>query len=239
MIRATRSALGCFALLLASGVNAAPPMATDAIDLSRVDHLVYAVPDLAAGSHLIAQLTGVTPAQGGSHPRWGTANTLLSLGKNTYLEIIGPDPEQPEFTGQRVLGVDPAAAPRLTTWAAKGTHLDQLQALLLPGDARIGQAYPGSRERPDGSILRWTLTDPGITVLDGLVPFFIDWGDSPHPTAVAPTGLTLVALHLEHPEPDRVRQALSMLDLKIPVFAARQAAVVATLRGPNGLIVLR
>ena len=64
-----------------------------------IDHLVYATPDLPATVAQVARLTGVAPTEGGRHPGWGTRNYLLSLGERVYLEIVGPDEEQPPPPG--------------------------------------------------------------------------------------------------------------------------------------------
>ena len=48
---------------------------------------------------------------------------------------------------------------------------------------------------------------PGGTGDDGLVPFLIDWKDSPHPSASTPQGCTLVSLRGEHPDPAAVWRA--------------------------------
>ena len=73
---------------------------------SDLDHLVYAVPDLAAGVAAITALLGVAPSPGGPHPGLGTRNFLVSLGESCYLEIIGPDPEQPQPSRPRPFGLD-------------------------------------------------------------------------------------------------------------------------------------
>ena len=103
----------------------------------------------------------------------------------------------------------------------------------------LGSARPGSRRRPDGGVLSWTVTDPYAPRMDGIVPFFIDWGDTPHPARTAPTGCTLVSLRAEHAEAARARAVLSGLGLDIAVTPAATPALVATLRAPRGMVELR
>ena len=85
-----------------------------------IDHLVYATPDVARSiDHLESQL-GVRAALGGAHPGGGTHNALLSFGDGSYLEIIGPDPNQePPKDRPMSFGIDTLTAPRLVTWAAR------------------------------------------------------------------------------------------------------------------------
>ena len=208
-------------------------------DLSCIDHLVYAAPDLQQGVDTIEALLGVRAAPGGSHPQWGTANALLSLGEGVYLEIIGPDPDQPEYAGERVFAIDEIAEPRLTTWAAKGTQLDELASLELADSERIGQAFAGSRQRPDGETINWTLTDPRVRIADGLVPFFIDWQDTPHPSLNTPTGARLTAFRVEHPRPDGVIAMFETLGLQLEVTQGPEPANIATIQTANGEVELR
>ena len=207
--------------------------------LRKVDHLVYATPDLQAGVERIEKLLGVRAAPGGQHPGRGTRNALLSLGPGIYLEIIGPDPEQPAPAQARPFGIDDLKEPRLVTWVAKGRDLERVAAEARRHGVKLGEVIPGSRRRADGVLLSWRYTDPRTVVADGIVPFFIDWGKTPHPSITATQGASLIGLRAEHPDADRVQRALTQLGLDLRVQKGQRAALVATVTGPRGQVELR
>ncbi len=205
----------------------------------RIDHLVYATPDLARGVAEIERLIGVTPTPGGQHPGRGTRNALVALGADAYLEIVAPDPDQPPPASGRWLGVDTVAASRLTTWAARGTDLPAFRRRAIEQGVPLGEVRQGARQRADGVLLSWQLTDPEPLVAGGVVPFLIDWGESPHPARAAAPGATLVGFHLEHPDVAGVRRMLRTLGLDVGVAPAERAALVAVIEGPHGRVELR
>jgi hypothetical protein len=209
--------------------------------VSRIDHLIVAAPNLEEGMARAEELLGVEAMLGGQHPGFGTRNALISLGKGTYLEIVGPDPEQPEPEGARLFGVDDLEASRLVTWAAKGTDLESLVSG-GGGAGRyasvLGSVHSGGRKQPDGSFLAWEVTDPFTPREGGIVPFFIDWGETPHPSETAPVGCELVDLRAEHPDVGRVREILNGLELDLQVEAGPTPALIATIHTPNGTVEL-
>jgi hypothetical protein len=207
--------------------------------LARVDHLVYATTDLDRGIAEIEQSLGVRAVPGGRHAAWGTRNALVSLGPRCYLEIIAPDPEHSTGAAGRPFGLAGLGASRLVTWVANGSGLEKLRAAAAERGVVLGDVLSGERQRPDGGILRWTLTDPRCVVADGIVPFFIDWGQSPHPALVSPRGALLAGLRAEHPEPDRVRGWLRVLGLELAVAAGPVPALIAEIVCPKGRVVLR
>ena len=207
--------------------------------LARVDHLVFATSELDRGVAEIERLLGVRASRGGRHPKWGTQNALAALGPLSYLEIIAPEPGHLPSTGVRPFGLDVPSRSRLVGWAANCSGLEQLRAVAARHGVALGDVQSGSRQRPDGAILRWTLTDPCCVIADGIVPFFIDWEQSPHPASVAPTGAALVSLRAEHPDAGRVRDLLRGLALELPVAAASAPALVAEIDCPNGRVLLR
>jgi len=208
-------------------------------NLSGVDHLVYATPELQMGIDRIEQVLGVRATPGGQHPGRGTRNALVSLGRSVYLEIIGPDPEQPNPSEPRAFGIDDLKEPRLVTWAAKGTNLEELRRQARRNDIELGAVIAGSRRRADGVVLSWRSTDLRTVVADGIVPFFIDWGQTPHPSSTATPGASLISVRAEHPDPETVQKALDRLGLDVRVQGGPRATLIAEVTGPRGRIELR
>lgn len=207
--------------------------------LHDLDHLVYGTPDLGKTVERIAAEWGVRPAPGGQHIGHGTRNALLALGDGVYLEILGPDPEQPDPDQPRWLGIDDLSEERLLTWAAKGEELDELTVHAAAHGIELGEVQEASRRRTDGVLLTWQLTDPTEDRADGLLPFFVDWGSSSHPSMTAPPGASLLSLRAEHPHPHAVNAGLEALEVHIPVSEGPQPALIATVETPRGVVELR
>jgi len=207
--------------------------------LSRIDHLVYAAPDLAAGVENVERILGVKSVVGGQHPGGGTRNALIRLGDETYLEIIGPDPEQPPPTQPRRFGIDDLKSPRLVTWAVKSTDLEATAQKAKTYGLDIGEVQSGSRRRPDGVLLAWRLTVSRTLTADGIVPFFIDWGKTQHPANSLSKGCKLIGLRAEHPNAKAIETALSGLGLNIRIDTGSAPALIATIQTPQGQVELR
>lgn len=206
--------------------------------LATVDHLVYATPDLKASIDALEKRLGVRAVPGGQHPGRGTRNALIALSATSYIEIIGPDPEQPKPDLPRQFGIDTLAEARLVTWAAKSNDLERTVSGAAGHAVTLGGVLPGSRRRPDGLLLNWRYTDPRVVVADGIVPFFIDWGSTPHPAQTAASGASLLDLVAEHPDAERVQQMLTGLGLGLQVNKGRSPALTAIVRSPRGRIEL-
>jgi len=237
-MRMTSDLLACVAAVVTMSIAAGAQRGGDDV-LAKVDHLVYATPDLDLGVKTIESLLGVRATAGGQHPGLGTRNALIALGPSTYLEIIGPDPDQPRLSQPRRFGIDDLKTPRLVGWVAKGTQLEQVVVNARNAGVGLGAVIAGSRKRPDGVVLAWRYTDPSVVLENRLIPYFIDWGTSPHPASTAPRGATLVAFRAEHPEAGRVQATLRQLGLNLPVQQGSRPALIATIDSPKGRVELR
>jgi hypothetical protein len=206
--------------------------------LDHLDHLVLAGPDLQATVAWFADLTGVPPAPGGSHVGLGTANYLVDLGAGAYLELIGPDPDQLEPEQPRPFGVDELAGPAVVTWAMRTDDIDRLVLEARAGGYDPGDPIAMSRRETDGSLLEWRLTRPRFDYGDGLVPFLIDWGSSPHPTTRGLPGAPLVDVRARHPDPASVRPALAVLRADLHIDIGEAVAITAVVEGKHGPVTL-
>jgi Glyoxalase-like domain len=144
----------------------------------RLDHVVYAVPDLDEAAVRFRAEFGLDSTPGGRHERWGTANRIVPLG-DQYVELVA--------------ALDEAAAARTVfgrgvlervsggsgwfTLAAVANDLDAVAARL---GLEIGS---GSRTRPDGETLRWRSAGLDNPRREPWMPFFLAWDvpDELHP----------------------------------------------------------
>jgi hypothetical protein len=194
-----------------------------------IDHLVFAVPDLA-----LAEGLGISLSPGGPHLGLGTRNVLAGLGGGSYLEVIGPDPDQPQPAQPRPFGIDDLREPKLAAWATRVENIAEVVENAKAQGYDPGPVLPLSRTRPDGLLLEWQLTIP----VPGVLPFLVDWGTTPHPSKDALPGARLESFHITDPDPDRVYKGLKALGLDLAV-AAGPSGLEAVIRTPNGEVVLR
>jgi len=133
----------------------------------RIDHLIYAAPDLTTAVADVEDRFGVRAQAGGKHDGLGTHNALLALGPLTYLEIIAPDPEQPRPVRPVPFGVDRVTSGGLVGWALACDDIDGTVAKARSHGYDPGDVIDGQRVRPAGTVLRWRATSnpPADTVV--------------------------------------------------------------------------
>jgi catechol 2,3-dioxygenase-like lactoylglutathione lyase family enzyme len=212
--------------------------------LTRVDHVMICVPDLAAGVDTYQRL-GFDVHPGGVHPDAGTENAIAFF-EADYIELLAIR-----------RGEEARASAGLVDYLRRGPGLryvavqsDDLRADVAAMRARgvdVGDPTDGSRRTPAGQELRWR--SARLADREGLPLFFIQ-----HLTPLAERRATLPRPG-EHPNgalrPERVyivvsdvRKAAEMYArvLGVPVPAVQRGAVIKADMavfdlGPTGLTV--
>lgn len=226
--------------VLAGILLAALASVTFADPRHTVDHIVLGVNNLWFGMAQLKALTGVDPVIGGVHPSLGTHNALISLGDETYLELLAPNPDAaPASINAMGRGyLQKIRSLRQITpvlWALGSTDLERTRNLLGDAGIELGAPAPGSRRKPDGSLLAWQtaeLVSPGSDAS----PFFIQWTGPGTPADNTPKGCTLSRLSLA--VDSQLRKMLQTLDVPVDFVEQGVAPISIELSCPTGLVVL-
>lgn len=203
--------------------------------MAAVDHLVWAAPDLDRAVAELEALTGERAQCGGAHQGNGTRNAMLGLGERTYLEVLAPDLAQTGAVGSAA-AMAALPGPILHTFAIASTRLDRVAAKLEKAGLPHAGITPMSRRLPTGQLVRWRLLAPAGHAYGPQMPFFIDWGDSPHPSqALAGHGSRLKALCVTHPEAWSLAPLLERLDVEVEVTHG-PAGLLADIETAKGVV---
>jgi len=136
----------------------------------RLDHVVYAVPDLDEAAVRFREEFGLDSTEGGRHERWGTANRIVPLG-DQYLELVAAldEPVAAETAfGRGVL----ERASEGGGWFTIAVATDEIESVASRLALDIGT---GSRTRPDGEVVRWRMAGLEDPRREPWMPFFLTW----------------------------------------------------------------
>jgi len=197
--------------------------------MATLDHIMVAHNDLDTAIALVEEATGIRAAPGGKHPGQGTHNALASFGDGTYLELIAPDPDGEGPLGEQFSTLDELT---IASWIARSDTAEEV-VRQAESSGLAATVIPLSRSTPDGDLLEWRMVHVTGHDAGGLMPMFIDWGETPHPSTTQPGGLTLDQFSVSSDRAQPARAALGALELDVEV-ADGDEAYQARITGPAG-----
>ncbi len=179
----------------------------------RFDHLVLCTNELASGARWFEEKSGVLMDKGGSHPLMSTHNRLSALSDNSFMEIIAIDPKAPAIPQARWFDLDSPGfqqylkqAPALATWVVATDNLEAALNAAREAGIDAGESVASTRGE-----LHWNIAvrADGTLACGGAFPILIQWPTGINPVnSMQDQGLQLKSLSVQHPESDKLLNAL-------------------------------
>ncbi len=208
---------------------------------NKIDHFAVGAATLEQGIQAMHTTLGVTMKPGSKHDLMSTHNCVMQAGNESFFELISIDPDAPTPSRTRWFTLDSpqtqarlSERPRALCWVVNTTNLD---AVVAESPVPLGEIVTFTRG--DRS-WRLTVPDDGHLPEGGLLPAFIEWSPGPHPsTAQSDLGVHLSTIHLSHPNPEKLNQMLSLLQVShLATVTAGDAALSFELQTPNGMVII-
>jgi hypothetical protein len=205
---------------------------------SSLDHVILGCNELDRGIAFVQERVGIRAVVGGTHPDRGTANAVVSLGNRHYLEIMAPDPKASDvkpWAAQQLSALKGLTTPRLITWAVHHTDIDGLANKFRGSGIAILGPWPGSRTKPDGTVVSWK----SFSLADdhhGLLPFFIEWSaNSVHPSSEAPAGCRIEQFGAADQDPNELSKTFQRIDVSgVSIESGERQELRLEIVGPKG-----
>jgi hypothetical protein len=203
-------------------------------DSLRIDHVIVGVADLDRGMDQFEQLTGVRPVIGGDSPGRSTHNALVSLGNGRYLELLAPRSDASPTEDINALRRLKVLTP--LRWVVSTSQPEVTVRHLRQLGYGISDPLPGSRVKPDGTILKWVrfrITKPELAQ----APVLINWGSlSLHPSVDSPAGCELTDLTLVVSTQAPYHRLLKVLPVGARIRKSGRPRLELTLSCPKGIV---
>lgn len=131
------------------------------------------------GADYVSDRTGLNIPKGGEHPLMGTHNLLMSMGADTFFEVISIDPSAPKPTHSRWFALDDnkvcaslsnRAKPH--SWVLNSDNLDE--DLAIAKSLGIDLGTPLTLTRGDLT-WRFAVRKDGAIPLNGAAPMIMEW----------------------------------------------------------------
>jgi catechol 2,3-dioxygenase-like lactoylglutathione lyase family enzyme len=201
-----------------------------------IDHIAYVASDIEKAKDTLVKHLGIEPVGGGGHWNLGTHNYLMSLGGRQYLEIAGPNRNNPvDSPLSRYL--DMQITPDVMMFAVETDDAPKLAKSFTKRGIKVSE-WSESRTAPDGTVLNYR----GFSVVDhpfkGLVPFYIEWVDCDHPGVTSPQGASM-EIAICHPEPAELQTFYDRIDFELKVTFSNKPGILVKISSKSGVVILQ
>jgi Glyoxalase-like domain len=190
---------------------------------NELDHVLLGTANLESAMQDFEQKTGVKPVMVTSLKGCGTVSARLAFENCIFLEIVAPDPKQPDCTSalkERLaqLPVDGKTSMVPLGYAVRHKKaLDMQKERFEPMGFACDQVTMVAHDRM--KLWKWDmvfLEGPAAADDGGLVPFFVNWGDAHHAAGRLPILGTLDSVTVRAPVDHKVHQLLQgVSDVKV------------------------
>ena len=203
--------------------------------MGQLDHIVITAPMLGAGVHWLETALGVSMSGGGAHLGRGTHNKLLSLGPDTYLEVIAANPDDTQVEMARMYDLDNQPTDiGLTNWAISSNSISDAMAAAPTEMGDIAQLSRGAN--------RWLMSAPkdGKLPFDEAFPGFLEWQTPPPAPLMPDVGCRLIKLEITHPDGPALAEILTrfITETQVKILTGPRKSLRAEIITPQGMKVL-
>jgi catechol 2,3-dioxygenase-like lactoylglutathione lyase family enzyme len=174
-----------------------------------VDHIAIAVDDTKKGVEWITELTGVRPTLDDPEPGQFYWSGVLAIGKDSFLEIIGPNPNHKGFHPFKQI-LKEYKVPKLAFWYVSTNKFDEVQKLVESNGFKIENVVKVAYKR-DGNDIDYKRAGigPGFR---SEIPNLIQWNKRSKVFEFKKKCF-FKSLELVSPESERLNKLFEILDI--------------------------